>query len=389
VAKNREFYRGQKKRRNYALIPFVVALALITLAVLLFYSLQKYLIITKDGVEIDVTGEKAAAPAEETGTEIREFETVETELVFDEPDYSRIVARAGKKAKPMRAIYIAAEDVNRDNLMARAEQLNSGNALVLEMKPRSGYLLWVSQAQLAQAYSLYVDNQLTRNMDVMLQELRDYAEEQEKEIWLVAQISCCVDGLLASRTADFALRTASGADYADETGYWLDPYNADLRKYILTLINELYDLGFDEVILADVMHPAPKTEEGQTPTAFVYTREMSAAPSPINAICGFALYVANQMETREDGKLLSIYLDTPRSLVRYDEGTGQNGVLFFKLYDRIYYRTDRYTYTYNYSDIESNVTIGSANDRFVPVVINYLPENSSWVYIEDLPPETD
>ena len=122
---------------------------------------------------------------------------------------------------------------------------------------------------------------------------------------------------------------------------------------------------------------------------FLYTREMSADPSPINAICGFALYVANQMEDREDGKLLSIYLDTARSLVRYDEGTGQNGVLFFKLYDRIYYRTDRYTYTYNYTDIENSVTIGSPHDRFVPVVINYLPDNSSWVYIEDLPEEED
>ena len=384
MAKNREFYRGQKKRRNYALIPFVIGLALITLIVVAFYGLQKYAVITKDGVRIVMPWDEPEAEVDEEGHEIREFEEVETQLVFDEPDYSRITARAGRRARPMRAIYIAAEDVNRENLLRRAEQLNSGNALVLEMKPRSGYLLWVSDTELAQQYSLSVVNELTSDMPGMLQELRDYAAEQDKDIWLVAQISCCVDGLLATRTTDFALRTASGADYVDETGYWLDPYNAELRRYIVALVEELYDMGFDEVILADVMHPVPETREGETP-AFIYTREMSAAPSPINAICGFALYAANQLEEREDGKLLSIYLDTPRSLVRYDEGTGQNGVLFFKLYDRVYYRTDRYTYTYNYSDIEPNVTIGSAKDRFVPVVINYLPDNTSWVYIEDLP----
>ena len=388
MAKNREFYRGQKKRRNYALIPFVIGLALITLIVVAFYGLQKYVVITKDGVRIVMPWDEPEAEMDEEGHEIREFEEVETQLVFDEPDYSRITARAGRKARPMRAIYIAAEDVNRENLLKRAEQLNSGNALVLEMKPRSGYLLWVSNTELAQQYSLSVVNELTADMPGMLQELRDYAAEQDKDIWLVAQISCCVDGLLATRTTDFALRTASGADYVDETGYWLDPYNAELRRYIVALVQELYDMGFDEVILADVMHPVPETREGETP-AFIYTREMSAAPSPINAICGFALYAANQLEEREDGKLLSIYLDTPRSLVRYDEGTGQNGVLFFKLYDRVYYRTDRYTYTYNYSDIEPNVTIGSAKDRFVPVVINYLPDNTSWVYIEDLPEETE
>lgn len=388
MAKNREFYRGQKKRRNYALIPFVIGLALITLIVVAFYGLQKYAVITKDGVRIVMPWDEPEAEVDEEGHEIREFEEVETQLVFDEPDYSRITARAGRRARPMRAIYIAAEDVNRENLLRRAEQLNSGNALVLEMKPRSGYLLWVSNTELAQAYSLSVVNELTSDMPGMLQELRDYAAEQDKDIWLVAQISCCVDGLLATRTTDFALRTASGADYVDETGYWLDPYNAELRRYIVALVQELYAMGFDEVILADVMHPVPETREGETP-AFIYTREMSAAPSPINAICGFALYAANQLEEREDGKLLSIYLDTPRSLVRYDEGTGQNGVLFFKLYDRVYYRTDRYTYTYNYSDIEPNVTIGSAKDRFVPVVINYLPDNTSWVYIEDLPEGTE
>ena len=303
-------------------------------------------------------------------------------------NYSRITARAGRKAKPMRAIYIAAQDVNRENLLKRAEQLNSGNALVLEMKPRSGYLLWVSDTELARAYSMSVQNELTANMGGMLQEIRAYGAEQDKDIWLAAQISCCVDGLLATRTTGFALRTENGSDYVDETGYWLDPYNADLRRYLIDLINELYDIGFDEVILADVCHPVPDTKDGQAPQ-FLYTREMSAAPSPINAICGFALYVANEMEDRQDGKLLSIYLDTPRSLVRYDEGTGQNGVLFFKLYDRIYYRTDRYTYTYNYNDIENSVTIGSPHDRFVPVVINYLPDNSSWVYIEDLPENTE
>ena len=388
MAKNREFYKGQRKRRNYALIPFVVGLALIMVMVVAFYGLQKYVVITKGGVQVVLPGQEASSPIDTDGEREREFQSVAVDLIFDEPDYSRITARAGRTAKPMRAIYIAAEDVNRENLLKRAEQLNSGNALVLEMKPRSGYLLWQSQTDLALAYSLSVQNELTADMAGMLQELRDYGTEQDKDIWFVAQISCCVDGLLATRTTGYALRTENGSDYVDETGYWLDPYNADLRRYIIELVNELYEIGFDEVILADVMHPVPVVKEGQNPPSFLYTREMSAAPSPINAICGFALYVANQMEER-DGKLLSIYLDTPRSLVRYDEGTGQNGVLFFKLYDRIYYRTDRYTYTYNYTDIEGNVTLGNPKDRFVPVVINYLPDNSSWVYIEDLPEGTE
>ena len=57
------------------------------------------------------------------------------------------------------------------------------------------------------------------------------------------------------------------------------------------------------------------------------------------------------------------------------------------MYDRVYYRTDRYVYSYNLADVEGNVEIGNAQDRFVPVVINYIPhENSSWVLIDT---ETD
>ncbi len=52
-------------------------------------------------------------------------------------------------------------------------------------------------------------------------------------------------------------------------------------------------------------------------------------------------------------------------------------------YQGVFYRTDRYTYTYNLQDMEGSVPYGNVHDRFVPVVINLIPhDNSSWVYIE-------
>ena len=51
MARNLEFYKGSRKKRNYALIPFVAVLALIVLGVVLFYTVQKYAVITKDGVK--------------------------------------------------------------------------------------------------------------------------------------------------------------------------------------------------------------------------------------------------------------------------------------------------------------------------------------------------
>ncbi len=382
MARKSEFYKGRKKRRNYALIPFVIVLALIALVVVLFYAMQKYAVISKEGVTMVLPGDEPAdsTVVDNSGNEVRVFEKVETELVFDPPDYSRVEAVAGRDAKPLRAIYIAAEDINTDHLMEMAARLSSGNALLLEMKPRAGALVWNSESVLAQRYGLYYQSALDTDMAKMVSDLRAYGDEHDKYIYLVAQISCCVDDLLPVRTTDYTLRTEAGWDYRDDAGTYLDPYSADVRNYIVELCRELYAMGFDEVVLADVVHPVPAADSGNA--NFLYSAEMSTTPSPVNAVCGFALYVANQLA--DEKGLLSIYLDTARALVGADEGTGQNGVLFSKVYDRIYYRTDKWTYTYNLQDMEGTITIGELHDRLVPVVINYLPDNSSWIYIEQL-----
>lgn len=380
MARKHEFYKGQRKRRNYALIPFAILLALAALVVVLFYSMQKYAVISKEGVSMVLPGSE---PEEQTvidssGNEMRVFETVDAQLVFDAPDYSRVEAVAGRDARPLRAIYIAAEDIDTDHLMDMAARLSSGNALLLEMKPRAGALVWNSEASLAQRYGLYYQSAMATDMAAMVQSVKDYGEEHDKNIYLVAQISCCVDDLLPVRTTNYTLRTEAGFDYRDDNGTYLDPYSADVRNYIVDLCRELYAMGFDEVVLADVMHPVTESGTGN----FLYSAEMSTAPNPVNGICGFALYVADQLA--DETGLLSIYLDTARALVGPDEGTGQNGVLFSKVFDRIYYRTDKWTYTYNLQDMEPTITVGELHDRLVPVVINYLPDNSSWIYIEKL-----
>ena len=390
MARNLEFYKGSRKKRNYALIPFVALLALLVLAVVLFYTVQKYAVISKDGVEVVLPGMETneGTHIDSQGHEVKTFERVETSLVFDVPDYSHVEATAGRGTNPVRAIYIGSDDLNYDNLLEKAGRLNSGNALLLEMKPRSGVLNWASQSEAALSYGLYYQNTVTDNIAGWVTELKNM---EEKDIWMVAQISCCVDAMLASRATSFSLRTDYGADYIDDTGTWLDPYNPELRRYIVELCEELYAMGFDEVVLADVMHPVPETNKGQAPMKFMYSSEMSTTPTPVNAVCGFALHVANELKDRQPGKLLSIYVNSAKSLVGEDENNGQNSVLFFKVFDRVYYETDMYTFTYNLQDVEyaGGVTFGTPAARFVPVVINYLPKHDSWIYIENLPPATE
>ena len=372
MARSRKFYKGKRKRKSFAVVPFVVILLIAVVIVVLFYGMQKFAVITKEDVTVELPYmKKDNTVIDEYGHEVKVFDKVETTVTFKERDYSAVTASAGKNAGELRAIFVSASEVTRDKILEYDARLSSGNALILEMKPREGNLKWYSNSVLAQSYGVSSEYQQTEDIREAI------ARVKENGHYIVAQISCCIDNMLPSRSTSVALTSMYGTYYTNDLGVWMDPYNMNVRNYIVELAEELYDMGFDEVVLADLRHPELDKEKEEW---VFYNREMSTSQTPVDSICGFAVYVSNKLADRTG--LLSAYLDSPRSLVKADEATGQNGVLFFKIFDRVYYRTDKYTYTYNYQDIVGSVTIGDAHNRFIPVVENYLPENTSWVYID-------
>lgn len=380
MARNAEFYKGSRKKRSHYYVIVAVAVALIALLVVLFYGMQKYAVITKDDVKVElpILGGESTVLAGDTGTEDASFEQTTVSIIFDTPDYSSVQPLARTGIRPVRAIYVPHENLNLEKLEEYANRLQTGNALMLEMKPRSGNLMWYSRSSAAVGYGLSVENEITNSIQRYVDMLK------EKNVYLVAKISCCVDERYPAYSTLVALKTASGMNYYDEDGMWLDPYSQKVRDYVVEMTRELYDMGFDEVVLADLRHPVPNEEKGEV--EFVYTAEMSTTPSPEGGVSGFAISVAQQLSDRAQGKVLSIYSYTPVSLVKADAGTGQNTPLFFKLFDRVYYETDRGTYTYNLQDVTHSITENAAASRFVPVVVNYLPDNPdkiSWVLIDE------
>lgn len=376
MARVQVFYKGRRKRRNYLFIPFVILLAIISLVMVTFYGLQKYAVINKDSVSIALpilADEDAVFDSQ--GHEIKTYDPVNVSVVLEEPDYSGIAAVAGAEVESMRAIFVPCTDLNHDKLQEYVGRLNQGNALLLEMKPRSGQLMWESQAEMAVNYGISVPSDTTAAVKEFL------AEMEEKDVYLAAQISCCIDNLLPTRTTAYTIKNEVGMNYQDEKGLWLDAYNEAVRKYAAQMAQELFDMGFDEVVLADVAHPTLAEE-----MTLLYTNEISSQRNTALAVCGFAVSVARQLQDRESGAL-SIYCDTRPGLVKQDLTTGQDARLFMKLYDRVYLRTDKSAYSYNVEDIQSNVSIGSVYDRLMPVVENYIPsDNSSWVLV-DVPEE--
>ena len=188
MARIQIFYKGRRKRRNYLFIPFVVLLALVSVLMVTFYGLQKYAVISDDSVSIElpILAEEGTV-LDSQGHEVVSFETVNASIVFDEPDYSEVKAVAGEDVPPMRAIFVPYTDLSHDKLMEYANRLNEGNALLLEMKPRSGQLMWDSQAELAVNYGIVMPSEQTAAMQ---------GADRRAEVPGQGHISGCPDKLL-------------------------------------------------------------------------------------------------------------------------------------------------------------------------------------------------
>ena len=200
MARKSEFYKGKRKKKSYAFIPFVIILAVLTLVMVSFYGMQKYAVVTKDGVSVELPIlDDGSTSTDSSGKQHKTFPHIEAELVLDPADYSDVEPVIEEDPEPLRAIFVAPENLNVDKLQEYQARLKTGNALVIEMKPRTGELLFTSTSDAAAAYGMSVPPERAG-------EIKQYIDKlKEQDIYLVAQISCLIDTAYASRSSAVAL----------------------------------------------------------------------------------------------------------------------------------------------------------------------------------------
>lgn len=354
-----EFYKGKRKKTGPAFLISIVVLSIIALLVLLFYGLQKYIVISNEGLELDIPLLRTDE-VDESGNV--SFEAVDAELVIGDYDYSNVKATAGDGLAEVNASYVPADKISDETLAGYASSLGAGKGLVLEVKPASGLLVWNSQNDIALGYGTSGTIDLAAHV----------ASMKEKGIYLVASVSCLADNMIASRYPQTMLMHSDGAIYTDDTGSWIDPHNTVYTEYIIALCEELSAMGFDEILLTNVRLPS------EANGAFMYGTRTTGTPTPVTAVSGFALDIARG--TKRMDAALSVQLNSVSALYDgKDAANGQDAALFFKVFDRVYCNC---SYTAAPTFVESAqfyVQIGDVNMRFVPIVYAAAPETSCWV----------
>lgn len=364
MAKNNkpETYRGRRKKLNVLGIALSVAAVLIVVLFVLFGSFQKYIVYGNNGISIELPILATPGAQEEEGERV--FEQVNAELEITEPDYSDIESQIDEDMEAIRAVFVPASAVTTDGITPYVSKMRTsgGNALVLEVKPTSGQLVWASTQELAVSYGTAG----TTDLGALANTLK------EEDIYLIAQLSCCTDDLFAQRCSSAALSLPGNLPYSDTEGYWLDPYNARVSEYLISLCRELEGYGFDELLLKNLAMP-------QTDAALVYTVTLSSTPTPVSAVCGLAMDITTALADTDT--LVSAILDTTSLRNGLSAKSGQDLEIFSKLFDRLYSSAGTvWQGTVDRSSVDYWMYDGDIALRYVPILPYTTEDFTCWVY---------
>lgn len=352
-----------KKKRNWLVIPAAILIILIGGFLLLFSSLQKYIVYEKGSLRVELPF-LAETDAEGDAVLDTYRPVVNAELVVEGYDFSNVQTDAGEGITDLKALYVPYTDVNAENLPSYVERLeiNNANALVLQVKPESGQLVYNSGVEMATSYGL------TGTFDLAA----EVANLKNQGIYLVADLTCCIDNLLVQRNQDVALKNVDGTVYRTDAGAWLDPYNTDIREYLVDLCLELRSYGFDEVLFTYAAHP-----EG---AEVMYSQTMTTPPDAVSAISSFSTYMEKAV-----GDKIKLSLRCSTDALRNGVGAnGQDMELIFKVYDRVFCAAD-------VNSFESDLALALGymekenKARFVPTAYTALGD-SSWMLLTWIEP---
>ena len=207
--------------------------------------LQRYVVYTDEGATLDfrrsaneVTGEIPKPPVADSNISI--FYNEGANAVGTEKELTKLSG-----------YYITNEmlkqPANVDRIMTQLERLPAGTPVMIEMKGPYGSFFYQSKLD---------DAVISQSTDMTaMASLVD--KIQSKGFYAIAQVSAFRDRSFGNTHVTSGLYMLSRAGlWMDEGGmYWLDPTNATTTSWITSVVLELKEMGFNEVMLADFCFP--------------------------------------------------------------------------------------------------------------------------------------
>lgn len=236
-------YRTQRVINRVGAVLLVLVLIFVIAWLCWVMWLQRYVVYTDDGASIDfslsaneVTGEVAVKP--------KAAENIS--IYYNEGDDA---INTSSELSQLSGYYIDSAMFQQDmaGVEQRIEKLPAGTAIMIDMKGAYGSFFYPSQLGDA-VHSASTD---VNAVAQLVQKLKD------KGFYLIARISALRDRQYGDTHVSSGLYMLNRKGlWMDEGGmYWLDPTNSSTTSWIASVVLELRDLGFHEVMLSNFRFP--------------------------------------------------------------------------------------------------------------------------------------
>ena len=305
-------YRGRRSTTDVLKTVALILVVLVVLAVAGVWMAQKYIVYDDGGYHLELPFFQKEGPAQEP-----EDFRVAVEPAASQPE------ETPEEGEPLLATVTvplsAVEDGSAEALAAQA----GANSVLLDMKTDRGQLGFVSQ--LATAASAGV-NAGQADINRQLQALNS------GELYTVARLSCFRDHALA-KDETYAIRTNSGYRWTDpEELRWSSPASQAVQDYLVALMVELAQLGFDEILLDNAGYPVDGNLD-----YIVRNDAYDSALFPAT-VRGFYTDLVQRLEEQYPEVVLSVVTDRDTLEAATSEESGQTLSGMAERMDRIWVR---------------------------------------------------
>lgn len=234
-------YRTQRTLKRLGTALLIVVVAVVLIAACWFWWLGRYVVYDREGARFDMD----RSSLEIQGQPMREQEDLPTVDVFYNEGENAIVNASDMKR--LTGYYISTKDLEADITVIRPqlEALESDTPVMIDVKSIYGAVYYDSNV------SEYRNSAISTSA---MEDLLNYMNS--RGLYTIARLPAFRDYNFGLNNVEYGLPTAGGYLWMDSSYcYWLNPASQGTRSYLISLISELKNMGFDEVVLTDFYFP--------------------------------------------------------------------------------------------------------------------------------------
>lgn len=235
-------YRTRCFFKRFGILLLVIAVVAVAVLLCWLAWLDRFVVYTRDrGAILDfsqsshaLSGQSAVPPKEREPVEIHAFDSTQD-------------GQDSKKLSQLVGYYITGKDLETDFEAVKSQLaiLPEGTPVMMDVKSIYGNFFYSSAVSENRNSDLDI-----AAMDALIKELNS------GDFYTIARLPALRDRLYGLNHVNDGLPVAAGYLWMDDYGcYWLNPAKDGTISYLISIANELKDLGFDEVVFCDYYFP--------------------------------------------------------------------------------------------------------------------------------------